>query len=37
MAEPGRIKEIPEGELTAEQRKVIEDLVSRAWQGAHAL
>lgn len=28
MAEPSRIKEIPEGELTAEQRKVLEDLTT---------
>ena len=28
MAEPTRIKEIPEGEMTAEQKKVIEDLTA---------
>lgn len=28
MAEPTRIKEIPEGEMTAEQRKVLADLVA---------
>ena len=28
MAEPSRIKEIPEDEMTAEQKKVIEDLTA---------